>query len=453
MSQPPDDDRTIIMPTPGGRGRAVPAAPPGGFAPGASAPPAAAARVSAEPVAHSGLNPLLAAANPLLNLVPRLRSTPQAPEPAVLREQLAQALNRFDTEARAAGIANEKVIAARYALCTLLDESAASTPWGGSGVWARHSLLVQFHNEAWGGEKFFQLLARLAEQPGPNRDLLELMYVCLALGLQGRYAVAQDGRSQLEALRERLAQLLRKQGGEYERELSPRWAAAEPAKTSILTDVPVWIGVAATALVLLLVYLGFSYALNSVSDPVYAQTLAARIAPPARAAPSAPAAPAPPRLARFLEREIAAGLVAVKDEGASSLVTLRGDGLFSPGSATIERDFRPLLLRIADALNETPGAVLVSGHSDSQPIRSLQFPSNWHLSNARAEAVAQLLATRVEPKRIRAEGRADAEPVAPNDTPAGRARNRRVEIELKVAAVGDPAAPQAPQAPRPAAKP
>src|SRR5262249_47029845 len=114
------------MPTPGGRGRPVPAAPPGGFATSAptSAVPPTMLRVSAEPVAQSGLNPLVTAANPLLNLVPRLRTTLQHPDPAVLREQLAQALNRFDSEARAAGVANEKVIAARYALCTLLDESA-----------------------------------------------------------------------------------------------------------------------------------------------------------------------------------------------------------------------------------------------------------------------------------------------------------------------------------------
>ena len=54
----------------------------------------------------------------------------------------------------------------------------------GSGAWARLSLLVMFHNETWGGEKVFQLLARLAEDPAGNRDLLELMHVVLALGFE-----------------------------------------------------------------------------------------------------------------------------------------------------------------------------------------------------------------------------------------------------------------------------
>ena len=57
-------------------------------------------------------------------------------------------------------------MAARYVLCTMIDEAAADTPWGGSGVWGRHSLLAMFHNETEGGEKVFQLMARLAEKPG-----------------------------------------------------------------------------------------------------------------------------------------------------------------------------------------------------------------------------------------------------------------------------------------------
>lgn len=432
---PPDDDRTVIMPTPGGRGR-----PP---APAAAAPvatPNTAAIHTAdtgEPAPAAGLNPLLAAANPLLNLVPQLRATPQHANPAGLREQLAQAMRVFEQQARASGVANEKVIAARYALCTLIDETAAQTPWGGSGVWAHHSLLVLFHNEAWGGEKFFVLLGKLAENPAANRDLLELMYVCLGLGLQGRYAVAQDGRSQLEALRERLAQMLRKQAGEYERELSPHWKAAIPVRKSLLAEVPVWVGLAAGALVLLLVYLGFTLALGGVSDPVFAQIQNVRASVTTSAAAAAPAVQAPPRLAKYLQKEIAEGLVVVKDDGNRSVVTLRGDGLFAPGSAAVEPGRTALLLRIADALNATPGMVVVTGHSDNQPIRSLRFPSNWHLSNERAEAVAQLLASRTPPARIKAEGRADAEPIADNASAEGRSRNRRVEITLFVAAAED----------------
>jgi type VI secretion system protein ImpK len=74
--------------------------------------------------------------------------------------------------------------------------------------------------------------------------------------------------------------------------------------------------------------------------------------------------------------------------------------------------------------------VLVSGHTDSQPIRSARFPSNWRLSQERAQSVQGLLGRWVEPGRMKAEGRADSEPIASNATAPDRAKNRRVEITL-----------------------
>ena len=84
--------------------------------------------------------------------------------------------------------------------------------------------------------------------------------------------------------------------------------------------------------------------------------------------------------------------------------------------------------RIGKALNDVPGPVLIAGHTDNQPIRSLRFPSNWHLSKDRAASAKAVLAGFVKPDRLTAEGRADTEPVADNNSPEGRARNRRVEI-------------------------
>src|SRR5688500_12781075 len=174
-----DPDRTVSMPSPHGRAAAAAAA-----AAARSTAPQQASEVA--PAILSGLNPLVAAANPLLDLVPQLRATLQHPDPLALRDALARDIKLFESRARSAGVSPEVVVGARYALCTLLDEVAASTPWG-SGVWAKQSLLVIFHNETWGGEKFFVLLSRLAQNPGQNRALLELLYVCLALGFEGRY--------------------------------------------------------------------------------------------------------------------------------------------------------------------------------------------------------------------------------------------------------------------------
>src|SRR5258706_8322960 len=146
-------DRAFDLPTPGALAPGRPVA----------LEPAAAEVAHDFPAVNIGLNPLVALANNVLSLVPQLRATLHHPDPAQLKEQIAHSIREFEKRAKAQGVAAERVLAARYILCTLLDEAAAGTPWGGSGIWTRQSLLVAFHNEAWGGEKVFQLMARLAE--------------------------------------------------------------------------------------------------------------------------------------------------------------------------------------------------------------------------------------------------------------------------------------------------
>jgi len=409
-------DRTVIMPVPGGRtapGRPAPAEPPPSLE---------------ESIAAGGLNPLVAAANPLLNTIPQLRSSLEHPNPAGLRDGLVQGVRKFEAQARAAGVSAEHVVAARYALCTLIDETAASTPWGASGAWGQQGLLALFHNETSGGEKFFQLMSRLADNPQANLHLLELMYVCLQFGFEGRYRVADGGHRQLDAIRQRLLTIIRKQRGEYERDLSPGWRGVPVVPQSRLSWLPLWVVGAVAAVLLVGIYLGFSLSLGRASDGLASGIAAVRVGTVIR-----PAAPAPqPRLTPFLADEIQRGLVAVEDRVDRSIVTILGDGLFKPGDVAIGAGQQPLLARIADAIARVPGQVDVVGHTDNVPIRTLRFPSNWELSMARADSVAGLLAGRVSPGRLRVEGRGESDPIASNDAPEGRAKNRRVEIVVYV---------------------
>lgn len=427
-----ESERTVIKP---GAGRAAPARPAGGAPAAAGAAPAAPlgkeAPLAIDALMTANLNPLVAAAAPLLSAAPRIRSMAQHPNPAGLKDALADGIRKFEAQARAEGLPNEQVIAGRYILCTLLDESAASTPWGGSGVWANQSLLVQFHNETWGGEKIFQLMSKLAENVAANRNLLELLYVVLSFGFEGRYRVANDGKAQLDSIRTRLSQMLRQQrGGRGDKALSPRWEGV-PAKDARLTDgIPMWVVMSFAALVLMVVYVVLRLTINAHSDPVFAtlRGLEVKAAPVVAPPPPAPA----PRLAQLLKPDIETGALAVRDLADRSIVVVKGDGFFEPGSAVVSDRVKPLLGRIQAALQSLPGPVLITGHTDNQPIRSLRYPSNWHLSQDRANAVKTFLATTLKPERLRAEGRADAEPVGDNATPAGRALNRRVEITLFV---------------------
>src|SRR5206468_2773014 len=275
---------------------------------------------TAEAVAvASGLNPLLVAANRLLNVLPQLRSSVQHPNPIALRDSLAQGIRQFESQARAAGVPTEKVVAARYALCTLIDETATSTPLGASGAWAQQGLLALFHGEVGGGEKFFQLMARLAENPQANQDLIELMYVCLEFGFEGRYRVTEGGQRQLEAIRQRLLMIVRKQRGDYERDLSPNWRGVSAANQRRLGSVPLWVVGAVAGLLLVAIYVGFEWPLSRTSDKLAADIAALRVA-----APVPPRPAAAPRLAAFLAEEVKRGLVKVDDNADRSVVTIPG---------------------------------------------------------------------------------------------------------------------------------
>jgi type VI secretion system protein ImpK len=456
-------DRTILRPRPGGRRPQAPAAPaqapgytpPGGYAPspGPTPPPAyapppayppppayappsyaprpessAPASASAAPVT-GGLNPLTSAAGTLLALLSQLRGSAHHPDPSSLFQHIVGELRQFETVARANGESPDAVLAARYTLCTALDEAVLNTPWGSQSVWATQTLLVTFHNEAWGGEKVFQLIDRLMQEPGRSVHLLELMYLTIALGFEGKFRIQERGRAELERIQESLYQTIRMQRGEFEPVLSPHWQGVQDKRSRLVQYVPLWVVAAVCAGVLVVVYLGFLLAVNRSADPVLAQIAALGGAPaPAAAAPAPPAAD----LRQYLQAQIADRSLDVRDGAQGQVVTMAGDGLFSSGRADVRPDRVPLLLTIADALNRVPGRVTITGHTDNVPMSVFgRYKSNWDLSQARAEAVMQIIATRVPRERLSADGVAETQPIAANDTAEGRSRNRRVEITLQ----------------------
>jgi type VI secretion system protein ImpK len=383
------------------------------------------------PALDHGISPLMAAANRLLLLVPPLRQTRAVADPAQLRATLAQAVRDFAVQAQQLGIAPERINAARYILCTVVDEAAAATPWGGSGAWGRHSLLAEFHGEVSGGEKVFQLMAMLAEKPDANRDLLELIYAALALGFEGRYGV-NGMPGQLDAIRARLAQVLGPVRGAYAQALAENWRAAPAPPRRLPTWLPLAVAAAVAGLTISAVYSTMAYSLAQSSNPVFSAIQSLRLSRPV---PTVVHLAPRPRLANFLEPEIKANLVSVQDAVDRSVVTVKGNGLFAPASDTLAPDRVALMRRIGEAMLRVDGNVVVAGYTDNTKIQSMRFPSNWHLSDARAKTVADLLASSGLPReRLRSEGRGDADPIAPNDSPANQALNRRVEITLFTAA-------------------
>ena len=145
-----------------------------------------------------------------------------------------------------------------------------------------------------------------------------------------------------------------------------------------------------------------------------------------------PVVVAPLRLAVLLKEEIAQGKVTVIEDAKHSQVVFKGDDMFIPGQAAINPKIKPLLDKVAAEIARVPGAVQVIGHSDNQPIRTPRFPNNQVLSEERATVVADALqAAGVVTGRIEIRGQGDTAPIADNASAAGRAKNRRVEINVK----------------------
>ncbi|MBI5478924.1 MAG: OmpA family protein [Deltaproteobacteria bacterium] len=121
----------------------------------------------------------------------------------------------------------------------------------------------------------------------------------------------------------------------------------------------------------------------------------------------------------------------VETSEAEVTVGLPSSVTFALGDAALQPQAREDLTKVARILAGMPNLVRIEGHTDDLPIRSAAFPSNWHLSSARAQSVLRLfLEHGLDPRRLQVVGYADTRPRRPNDSEEGRRANRRIEIKL-----------------------
>ncbi len=367
-----------------------------------------------------GLNPLLRAASPLLRLAGHARSALSPLDIPGLRRQALEDIRSFETRARDAGVPNEIVLAARYVLCATVDEAVMSTPGGSQSEWAQHPLLVALHREAWGGEKFFEMLDRISRDPARHIELMELQYVCLALGFMGKYHMMDRGQDRLADVRAGLYRAISRERGRQPEELSLRWRGLEDRRNPLVRYVPWWVAAVGVLAILIAAFTYYQSRLANLAAPVHDQLARADLQAP----PLVPPRPSDPTLKQLLEPEIRSGAVQVDEAGAQTTVTLLGADLFASGRAEVNADYTETLRRIALALNKVPGRVEVEGHTDDQPLRSFRYRDNYELSRERALSVVDILKRTIDrPARLRWQGKGASEPKYQD-----RARNRRVEI-------------------------
>jgi type VI secretion system protein ImpK len=473
-------EKTVIRPNPGGR-RAVPAQPPAySPVPQASGPPQPAAPAATpyvppvapgnpnteewintpaqapQPVAQVYVpsvridelvapneNPILRSAGPLLLILGRLRVALARASFASLMEQVADAIKFFEQDIRSAGIPEAQANSAKYIICATADDIVQNIPTEDRHVWTQYSMLSRFFGERIGGVRFFDELTRLKQDPVVNYDLLELQHTCLALGFHGIHRTSAGGVATLQQIQRDLYETLRRLRPKVYRELSPRWQGQQLASQASRLRVPWWGVLGCVGLMLFGIYFILLYWLTGGVDPAAAQMASLHDVGKlsiVRANPAPPPPPPPPepdkitqlqRICAALGPDVAADKASAEQTANQITVRVGNVFLFDSGSATVLDQFKPIAARVAQTLDKEEGFIKIVGHTDDTPIRSnnVRFPSNYHLSVARAQSVAALFRPFLaKPDRLQTDGKGETAPIASNKTDEGKARNRRVEI-------------------------
>jgi type VI secretion system protein ImpK len=390
-----------------------------------------------------GGSPILAAASPLLILLGRLRASLSRAPPAHLMDQVAQAMTKFEADLRERAVPADQVQTAKYVLAATADDIVQNLPSEDRHLWARYSMLARFFGELMGGVRFFSELDRAKQSPAINIGLLELMHACLSLGFEGVHRTSAGGAGTLQGIKRDLYETIRRVQDKTIEDLSPHWRGQSIPLRKSRSRVPVWSVAAIAALLLLGTYLVLRNLLTDGTEAI-AATLAA--AEPDGVVEIDRPEPAPPppdlalqantitqlqRIRAALAPEISQGLVGADQTTDRIIIRISNLALFPSGKANVVDSFVPIAKRIAETLDKEPGGIQVDGYSDNVPIRTVTFPSNFELSEARAKSVAALLRQDLnQPDRLQVQGKGAANPVASNKTPEGREKNRRVELSI-----------------------
>lgn len=364
-------------------------------------------------------------------LAAKFRFMMECPDSRKLFEKICSDINLYEDRLHNSGVESETVRKASLCICTLLDEHVFLTPWGARSNWVHVGLSQRLHGNIDGGSTFFEDIESVE-----SKGVLALMYLTLATGFMGKYRDATNGETHIRDFKGKIYAKLSRPTFRFEqvvKNLVPNiyWKDNVTFSRTLML-VCVLVGVALVAN-----YSYHQYQLTRLSDiPVsriedatntYITSIKKRESYKARNAES---------LLSYLQRRLAAplgkNLLNLRGEQDRVVLTVKG-GAFRSGSASIAKSYDDALGEIARALSQVTGRMEINGHSDNQRIASARFPSNWHLSKARAKAIEKALSgpnNHSGGLSHAIAGMGAKQPLVPNDSAKNRQINRRVELVI-----------------------
>jgi len=213
-------------------------------------------------------NRLLDAGKNILVVLAELRRPQKNLELIKFKKRVSLDLESFDVKAKNAGVAESNVLIARYMICAAMDEFVLDTPWGANSNWSQNSLLSTFHQDSAGGQKFFDIIDKLLREPDGQWELLELAYLCLALGFLGKYRIFERGQNQLAHLKQKLYQAIRLERGDVDRALCLNPTPADAQKVNVVKRINWRKLLLVTLSPLLVIYIALAFTINYQADQV-----------------------------------------------------------------------------------------------------------------------------------------------------------------------------------------
>lgn len=232
----------------------------------------------------------------------QLRGTAQLGGAALLRERIERMLGRAEREARARGYADEHVLDASFAVAALIDEAVQTSDWDGRGGWLDRPLQLERYDRTDAGEEFFVRLDALRARPAEHLEVLEVYYLCMMLGFEGRYRFQRQ--TELRLLAENTHDKIAREGGSV---LAPNALPREAPLEIVRSSLPVWVAPLAALVLAVIVYAGLSLYVGHQAGEAAQSVYAGEAPPPPAAAEPLPDAPAEAEAAPSLAEPVLQG--------------------------------------------------------------------------------------------------------------------------------------------------